>query len=123
MGMFDKPNFLTGDDGFVEPGDTFWLHAAKIDGMTNGPNGQRESVKLRVSRERDGETEDVFTSGKGIAMQVRRMSAEDRAAMPIEVRLDQIPPKVQGNNPTNVLTPANLPPAAARQSDGKPADF
>src|SRR5215831_4420720 len=45
MGMFDKPQFLTGQNGLVSPGDVFWLHNAKADGTSNTPSGPREQVK------------------------------------------------------------------------------
>lgn len=116
MGMFDKPEFLTGDNGFVEPGDTFWLHNARIDGERQTANGPKKNVKLLVSRERDGDKSIVFTTGAGIAGQVSRMDGSDRAAMPMEVRLDQVPSK-QGK-PTNVMTPADQPePAGGDFSD------
>lgn len=109
MGMFDKPQYLTGDNGFASAGDTFWLHNARIDGSTVVGGAQRDNVKLLVSREREGEKVIVYTSGAGIANQVKRMDAEDRSALPREVRLDQIPPRQAGHNPTNVLTPVELP--------------
>lgn len=109
MGMFDKPSYLTGNDGYAKPGDTFWLHNARVEGNATVGGESRPQAKLLVSRERDGEKTVVFTSGVGIVGQVRRMDAGDLAAMPVEVRLDAIPPQRQGNNPTNVLTPANLP--------------
>lgn len=110
MGMFDKPQYLTGDDGYVNPGDTFWLHACRIDGTTTVGGSERDNVKLLVSHEQDGDKAIVYTSGAGIANQVRRMDADDRANLPMEVRLDQIPPRKAGHNPTNVLTPADAPP-------------
>lgn len=115
MGMFDKPQFLTGkDNGFVQPGDTFWLHNAKVDGTTNVGGNQREQVKLRVSHERDGEKIDVWTSGMGIVNQIKRMDNSDRASMPFEVRLDEIP-STKGN-PTRVLTPADQDPPSGNAS-------
>lgn len=124
MGMFDKPKFLTGtEEGYAEPGDTFWLHNARIDGTTSVGGETRPQVKLQVSRTKDGDKEIVYTSGRGITAQVQRMDAEDRAAFPMEVRLDQIAPKVVGNKPTYVLTPSNLPPASASGIDGGTPDF
>lgn len=119
MGMFDKPQYLTGkDDAFVQPGGTFWLHNARMDGTATVNGENREQAKLQVSHDRDGERVTVFTSGKGIVGQIRRMDDSDRAAMPMELRLDQIPSK-QGN-PTNVLTPAGQAPAAAVDEDDIP---
>lgn len=116
MGMFDKPEYLTGDSGYAQPGQTFWLHAARLDGTVTVQGKEREQVKLQVSRDRDGERSIVFASGTGIVGQIRRMDEKDRAAMPMEVRLDQVPSK-QGN-PTNVLTPAaTAPPAAVADDD------
>lgn len=107
MGMFDKPEFLTGENGYVEPGDTFWIHNARIEGTRNTANGPKQNAKLLVSRERDGEKTVVFTTGAGIAGQVSRMDASDRAKFPMEVRLDEI---ASGKgNPTRVLTPADEP--------------
>ena len=105
MGMFDKPKYLTGDEGFADAGDVIWLHNAKLDGTTTVNGSQRDQVKLLVSRERDGEKTAVYTSGVGIVNQIKRMDASDRAAFPMEVRLDQIPSGK--GNPTNVLTPAS----------------
>lgn len=107
MGMFDAPQYLTGDKGYVEKGDVFWLHNCRLDGTAKTPNGEREQVKLLVSRERDGEQTVVWTSGAAIVNQVKRMDTDDRRAFPVEVRLDQVPSR-QGN-PTNVLTPADQP--------------
>src|SRR5947209_962545 len=43
MSMFDKPQFLTGKENpFVQPGDSFWLHNARIDGTANTQNGPRD---------------------------------------------------------------------------------
>lgn len=111
MGMFDKRRFLTGDDGYVEAGDTFWLHNAKIDGTTEINGRERKVAKLLVSRTRDGEQATVFTSGAGITRQVGDMDAGDRAALPMEVRLDEIPS--DKGNPTKVLNPATEPPSVA----------
>jgi hypothetical protein len=110
--MFDKPQYLTGKENpYVNPGDTFWIHNARLDGTTAKFSGEpREQAKLQVSRTRDGEKSIVFTSGRGIIGQVRRMDDGDRAAMPIEVRLDQLPN--DEGNPTAVLTPAGRPPAS-----------
>lgn len=106
MGMFDKPQYMTGkNNGYVQPGDTFWIHQARLDGTANIAGETRDQAKLLVSRTKDGEQSVVFTSGMGIVGQIRRMDADDRAQMPIEVRLDQVPSK-QGN-PTHTLTPAS----------------
>lgn len=117
MGMFDKPQFLTGgDDPFVRPGDTFWLHDAKLDGTVEMSGKTMDQAKLLVSRDLGGEQVTVFTAGIGVVNQVRRMNASDRAQLPLEVRLDQVPSK-QGS-PTNVLTPAAVAaPAAAAVAD------
>lgn len=115
MGMFDKPQYLTGPNGYVGPGETFWLHKARLDGTVTVSGTQREQVKMEVSHERDGEREVVFTSGTGIVGQVRRMSATDIDNMPIEVRIDQVPSR-QGN-PTNVLSLSSAPPAASTVDD------
>lgn len=117
MGMFDKPQFLTGkdDNGFVQAGDVFWLHAARTDGTAIVSGKEREQAKLQVSHERDGEKVIVYTTGTGIVGQIRRMDSGDRANMPMELRLDQVPSK-QGN-PTNVLTPASQPPPTGAASD------
>lgn len=117
MGMFDKPQFLTGREGaFVEPGETFWLHNARLDGQTNVRGQARDQAKLKVSKERDGEAVIVFTSGAGIVGQIRRMDDDDRRNMPYLVRLDQVP-STKGN-PTNVLTPADqAPPSSAVMAD------
>lgn len=119
MGMFDKPQYLTGkNNGFVEVGDTFWLHNAKIEGTSTINGEQRTQAKLLVSRTRDETPVTVFTSGKAITGQISRIDAEDRAAMPIEMRLDAI---TSGKgNPTNVLSPANQPPAVAVADDDIP---
>lgn len=111
MGMFDKPQYLTGKEGYVQVGDTFWIHNAKVDGTVTINGNTRDQVKLLVSHERDSERESVFTSGAGIVGQVRRMSAEDRQNFPIEVRLDAVPSR-QGND-VNVLTPASEEPPSA----------
>lgn len=111
MGMFDKPQYLTGkgDNAYVSEGDTFWLHNARVEGETTVGNQTRTLVKLKVSYERDGDTSIVFTTGMGIVGQVRRMDSDDRAAMPFEVRLDAIPATKPGYSPTHVLTPAGDP--------------
>jgi hypothetical protein len=120
MGMFDKPKYLTGKqgEGFVQAGETFWLHRAKLDGTVTVAGETREQAKLEVSREKDGEHEIVFTSGMGIIGQIRRMDDSDRAQMPMELRLDQLP-STKGN-PTNVLTPAAAPPATQVSDDDIP---
>ena len=117
MGMFDKPQYLTGKDGqgFVQVGDTFWLHNAKIEGTSTINGEQRTQAKLKVSRTRDSEQVIVFTSGKAITGQVSRLDDADRAAMPIEVRLDAIPSKF--GNPTNVITPADQPTPTTTDDD------
>jgi hypothetical protein len=106
--MFDKPKYLTGEEGFVQAGDTFWLHNARLDGTVTVNGSEKPQVKLLVSRTKDENPEMVFTSGAGIVNQVSRMDGEDRQHLPMEVRLDQVPSK-QGS-PTNVLTPAGTPP-------------
>jgi hypothetical protein len=108
MGMFDKPKYLTGDEGFVSTGDVFWLHNAKIEGTANVNGEARPQAKLLVSHLRDDVPVVVFTSGKGITGQVARMDASDRQAMPMEVRLDGLPSGK--GNPTNVIVPADAPP-------------
>lgn len=122
MGMFDKPQYLTGKnpgDGYVDPGDVFWIHQARLDGTANVAGTTRDQAKLKVSKERDGEQTIVFTSGTGIVGQIRRMDASDRQAMPLEVRLDQVPSGK--GNPTNVLTPAaQEPPSRAPDEDDIP---
>lgn len=125
MGMFDKPQYLTGrEGGYVQPGDTFWLHNARIDGTSNiGGSGPRAQAKLKVSRERDGETCIVYTSGTAIVGQIGRMSESDRASMPMEVRLDSIAPTQAGRNATHVLTPAELPPPSPGTSGSGADDF
>jgi len=107
MGMFDKPLYLTGEEGFVQAGDEFWLHNAKLDGTTTVGGDTRDQAKLQVSLEEGGEKVVVLTSGTGIVNQVKRMDQNDRAQFPIRLRLDQVPSK--HGNPTNVLTPANQP--------------
>ena len=109
MGMFDKPKYLTGEEGFATTGDVFWLHNAKIDGFTGIGNEQRAQAKLLVSFTRDGDKLVVWTGGRGITNQVRSMDASDRSAMPIEVRLDQIPAKSADRKPTFILSPADAP--------------
>lgn len=120
MGMFDKPQYLTGpmeSDPFAQPGDTFWLHNAKLDGTVQIGGKVKDQAKLLVSREQNGERVSVFTAGAGIVNQVRRMSADDRSNLPMEVRLDQVPSK-QGN-PTNVLSLASDPvPEETTESEG-----
>lgn len=119
MGMFDSPAYLTGKEGFVSPGDTFWIHNARYEGTVKIAGNDREQVKLQVSHERDSEKVIVYTAGAAIVNQVKRMDSADRAAMPLEVRLDQVPSN-QGS-PTNVLTPANEPEPSAAATGG--ADF
>lgn len=114
MGMYDKPQYLTGkgDDAYVTEGDVFWLHNAMIDGTTVIGGAERAVAKLKVSRTADGPTSIVYSSGMGISGQIKRMDADDRArfkAGPQEVRLDAIPNKTPGNNPTHVITPAEMP--------------
>jgi hypothetical protein len=122
MGMFDKPQYLTGDQGYAQPGDTFFIHNARIDGTVNVGGQQREQAKLAVSREKDGPSEIVYTSGTGIVAQIRRMDSQDRAGFPLHVRLDQIPS--QKGNPTNVLTPADQPePTAGAFAGGDDIGF
>jgi hypothetical protein len=87
MGMFDKPEYLTGDEGFAKKGDIFWLHDAQQAGVVTVNGKQLEQVKLRVSHDRDGEQQEVFSGGLGIVNQVRRLDNEDRRSMPIQVRL------------------------------------
>lgn len=118
MGMFDSPVYLTGNEnGFADVGDTFWLHNARIAGMVRISNQDKEQAKLLVSHERDSEQVVVYSAGAAIVNQVKRMDASDRAGMPMEVRLDQLPSR-QGN-PTNIMTPADQPaPTGARSGDG-----
>lgn len=120
MGMFDKPKYLTGKEGFIDVGDTFWLHNARLDGTTMVGGKEREQVKLLVSAERDSEQLVVYTSGAAIVNAIKRMDSKDRAEMPMELRLDEVPSK-QGN-PAKVLTPAGqAPPSGGDFSSG--ADF
>jgi len=107
MGMFDRPVYLTGKDGYVEPGDTFWLHNARIEGVSNLNGESKPLAKLKVSRERGGDTYIVFTSGTGITGQIARMEQSDRDMFPMEVRLDAIPSKTAGRSATHVITPAS----------------
>lgn len=122
MGMFDKPKYLTAKnagEGFVQPGETFWLHNARFDGTVKINGNDRDQVKLQVSKEREGKREVVFSSGAAIVNQVRRMDDDDRRNLPMEVRLDQVPSKE--GSPTNVLTPAaQSPPSEASSTE---ADF
>lgn len=117
MGMFDKPKYLTGDEGYVQTGDTFWLHQAKIDGTVTQDGKTRPQAKLQVSRTKDGEKTIVFSGGTGITGQILRMDATDRANFPIEVRLDAIP--TGKGNPAHVMTPADQEPRTASGSGGE----
>lgn len=117
MGMFDKPVYLTGDEGFVSAGETFWLHNARIE---TGSSKFGDQAKLQVSHDRDGEKLVVYTSGKGVVNQVKRMDGADRARMPMELRLDQVPSKE--GSPTNVLTPADQPSPTGTAGNGE-SDF
>ena len=128
MGMHDKPKYLTGkgSEAYVQVGEEFFLHNARIDGTVKINGEDRPQAKLLVSRIPDGEKEVVFTSGAGIVGQIQRIDAEDMADMKnggMHVRLDAIPS--QRGNPTHVLTPANLPPAQRSGTDfgDAPADF
>lgn len=118
--MFEPKHYLTGDDGYVNPGETFWLHRARLDGTVNTPQGPKPQAKLEVSRTEDGERELVFTGGAGIVNQISRMAPGD---LPAEVRLDEVPSGK--GNPTRILTPASQPaPTGARDSmDSTPAQF
>lgn len=108
MGMFDAPQYLTGDKGFVDAGETFFLHNARLMEARVMVNGkEREQVKLQVSRDLDGEKVIVFSSGAAIVNQVKRMDNKDRQNMPMELRLDQVPSK--NGNAANVMTPAGEP--------------
>lgn len=113
MGMFDKPVYLTGDEGFVSVGETFWLHNARVE--VGGKYG--EQAKLQVSHDQDGEKLIVYTSGKGVVNQVKRMDGADRARMPMELRLDQVPSKE--GSPTNVLTPQDQDPPTGSTGNGE----
>lgn len=119
MGMFDKPQYLTGSDGsgYVEAGDTFWLHKAARAGTVNISGEARPQVKLKVSHTQGGEQSVVYTAGRAIVNQIERMDESDLAMFPVEVRLDEIPAKMSGRNPTNVLTPANIPAPASVGTD------
>lgn len=121
MGMFEAPKYLTGptDEAFAQPGDVFWLHNARLDGTVNINGKERDQAKLQVSRTIDGERESVYTAGAGIVNQVRRMTPNDRAALPLEVRLDQVPSKHQ--TPTNVLSPSSA--AVPDRAPSDEADF
>jgi len=118
MGMFDKPQFLTGksETAYVQPGDTFWLHAARIDGTSNINGTVRDQAKLKVSHTKNGDTTIVYTSGAGVVGQIKRIDDSDRSAMPMEVRLDAIPSNK--GNPTHVITPADQPAPTATSDDG-----
>lgn len=110
MGMFEAPRFLTGKDRpYAITGETFFLCNARISGTTNQGGSSRPLAKLQVKRDEAATPEVVYTSGRGIVAQVERMTNEDRERFPLLVRLDEIPPKTQGNNPTYVLTPADQP--------------
>lgn len=122
MGMFDKPQYLTArEGGYVEAGDIFWLHRARLDGTVQIQGETREQVKLEVSRERDGEKTVVWASGRAIVRQIKSMSAAERAALPMELRLDAIPSG--RGNPTHVMTPADAEPTSITGDDAPPADF
>lgn len=123
MGMFDKPQYLTGSDGFVSEGDEFWIHNARLDGTTTVGGTEREQVKMQVSREREGEKVIVYTSGAGIVGQVKRMDKTDRDAMPMHVRLDTLPATQPGRSGTNVLTPANAPAPTGADAFGADIPF
>lgn len=121
MGMFDAPQYLTGDKGFVDVGETFWLHNAKIEGAVNVNGNQRPQAKLLVSTTKDGQRVTVFSSGAGITGQILRMEAEDRAKFPIEVRLDAVP--TGKGNPAHVMTPADQPERTASPAVTDESDF
>ena len=112
MSMFDAPIYLTGkQDAFAQPGDTFWLHNAAMNGEVKIGTEMKPQVKLLVSHEQDGEKVKVLSAGAAIVRQIQNMDRDDLARMKgggIEVRLDQLPSK-QGS-PTNILTPADEPP-------------
>lgn len=119
MGMFDKPQYLTSNksyEGYVQTGEKFWLHRARIEGTTTINGKVLDQAKMLVSHDRDGKQEVVFTSGMGITSQVKRMDADDMAAMPMELRIDEVPSK--SGNATKIMTPADqLPPEAAADDD------
>lgn len=120
MGMFDKPEYLTGKDGkgYVTAGESFYLHNARQEGTVTISGQARPQWKLKVSHTATGDTSIVFTSGAGIVGQLSRMDDADRAAFPMHLRLDAIAPKVTGHNATHVLTPADQPePASAADAD------
>lgn len=122
MSMFDKPVYLTGKEGYVTAGDTFWLHNARLNGTVNMPGGKTvDQAKLLVSHERDGEQTVVYTAGAAIVNQIKRMDNSDRSALPMEVRLDTVPSK-QGSD-TNVITPADQPPPSGGSGTSAVADF
>lgn len=123
MGMFDKPQYLTGGNGagFVEVGETFWLHNCKIEGTSTINGEQRTQAKMLVSHERDGEKVIVFTSGKAITGQVSRFDQSDKDKLPMEVRIDALPSG--RGNPTNVMTPADQPVAGSSDAMGGPDGF
>lgn len=111
--MHDKPKYLTGKDGFVDVGEEFFLHNARLDGTVKVRGEERPQAKLLVSRVPDGDREVVFTSGAGIVGQIQRMDGDDRRIMAdggMHLRLDEVPSRE--GNPTRVLTPANEPPAS-----------
>lgn len=102
MGMFDKKQYLTGKDGLVKAGDTFFIHDAAEAGMgTNGPE-----ASMVVSRERESARKTVFVGGN-MAMQIRQMDADDKASFPVQVRLDNV--DTGKGNAAYVLTPADQP--------------
>lgn len=123
MGMFDKPQYLTGrEGGYVEAGDVFWLHNARVDGTVVINGTPRDQVKLLVSHTEDGEQTVVWASGVGIVNQVKRMSPQDRAALPMEVRLDAI--NTGKGNPAHVMSPADAPARTdSAGADDDPAVF
>lgn len=110
MGMFDKPQYLTGKDGLFKPGETFWLFDARADGSVTIDGEERPQAKLLVSRSPFPVGAKVaYTSGKGIVSQIARMDDADRGALPMEVRLDELPATSASRNGTLVLTPATTP--------------
>lgn len=118
MGMHDKPKFLTGRDGWINVGEEFFLHNAKLAG-TSRVNGQdRPTAKLLVSRTPDGKREIVFTSGAGIVRQIREVDQDDYRTMQnggMHLRLDERASRE--GNPVKVLTPASDPPPSDTPDD------
>lgn len=97
MGFFDDKLFLTGENGLLQHGDTFVIHAVKISGEVRNVNAREgdppriPEAALLVSKDRQNSPVWAYTTGRAIVQQVQRFDIDDQKTLPWDVTLVEKP--------------------------------